>query len=212
MGRLLKDIAGQRFGRLLVLCRCNPMKPTTFMCRCDCGIESPVRASGLTTGRTNSCGCLQKELASKRFKRHGGSGVKRSRTYSIWANMIQRCTNQNNKNWPRYGGRGITVCNRWKDFSNFLADMGNAPDSYEIDRIKNDGNYEYGNCRWATRKEQTRNHSRNRMLEYQEKVQPLSQWVEELGLNYWRVKQRLNSGWSVSDAFTLPLMREKNAA
>ena len=110
--------------------------------------------------------------------------------------MKQRCLNPNSKRYPRYGGRGITICTRWLDFANFLEDMGEVPEGKSIDRINNDGNYEPSNCRWATKYEQANNTSRNRTYSYLGKTLTIAQWAEALGLSYKTLISRLNTDHS----------------
>ena len=163
------DHTGQRFGRLLVVCRAsnhtqpNGNRIARFMCRCDCGNEVIVRAIHLRSGASKSCGCLWNEF-SESLRTHGDScGDKQTPEYRCWADMKDRCNNPNTKAYRHYGGRGITVCDRWmQSYGDFLADVGRRPSSaYSIDRINNDGNYEPGNVRWATREEQTKNKRRS---------------------------------------------------
>lgn len=130
--------------------------------------------------------------------------AKRSRVYCIWMGLRNRCNNPKNRSYPRYGGRGVKVCERWDDFAAFLADMGEPPtDRHQIERKDNGGNYEPGNCRWATPKEQASNRRSSRIIEHQGRKQTLQAWCDELGLKHTTVSMRLNRyGWSIEDAFT----------
>ena len=149
------DLTGKRFGRLFVLSYSHTVKPgyAYWLCRCDCGTLRSVVACNLSRGITKSCGCLRASPLS-----HGHtSGGRHTPTYRSWYAMIQRCTNPRNHKYRDYGGRGISVCKRWRSFENFLADMGERPAGLTLDRRDNDGSYEPGNCRWATSHEQARN-------------------------------------------------------
>lgn len=156
--RALIDLTGQRFGRLAVIQRSYVAKVGAhWLCRCDCGTDKIIYGPSLRAGKTRSCGCLQAEAAKKYMTAHGhAASYKKTPTYISWAEMITRCENPKKKNFKYYGARGISVCERWRhSFQNFLADMGPRPEGQTLDRWPNrTGNYEPGNCRWATWKEQ----------------------------------------------------------
>lgn len=162
MPRIL-DLTGQRFGRLTALHFHDIIvMPSTqhrrWWCRCSCGNEIPVVVGALRSGNTNSCGCRKMELARERLSTHKRAG---SPIYAVWQTMLRRCDNPRSRSYPDYGGRGITVCERWHSFENFLSDMGERPSSkHTIERIENSGNYDLANCTWLLRSEQNKNQRR----------------------------------------------------
>jgi hypothetical protein len=162
--------------------------------RCQCGSEFVTRVNSVKTGNTSSCGCKRKRTLTARNRTHGmGSRSSRHPLYRTWANIIQRCTNANNPKFKDYGGRGITVCDRWKNsFANFLADVGDRPfDGAEIDRINNDLGYEKSNVRWASRRMQTTNTRRNRIIVFGGSSMSLTEWATELGWSYCGLADRI---------------------
>lgn len=158
--RQAKDLTGMVFGRWKVLEKAGLVssgRNYKWRCLCECGTTKDVVSSLLTRGESKSCGCLRREISSIRERKHGHAVGKTSQTYNSWSGIIQRCTNPKYWQWDNYGGRGIAVCERWLSFENFLVDMGERPPGTSIDRINNSGNYEPGNCRWATPTQQTAN-------------------------------------------------------
>jgi hypothetical protein len=167
MGRLLVDLTGKRFGRWMVLAihpkrvrygRRRLAVQALWLCRCDCGTERLMLGSNLRCGVSTSCGCFKREQTIKRNLKHGHARRgNHTRIYDIWVSMLQRCLNPNAAGYRNYGGRGITVCERWLIFKNFYVDMGDPPPGLSLDRINNDGNYDPPNCHWATHAEQVNN-------------------------------------------------------
>lgn len=184
------DITGAVFNRWTVLGYAG--KGTgLWNVRCECGTIAAVNASNLKRGATKSCGCLRRETSQVTATKHGAlAGGCSSKTYSIWKAMKKRCSNTNTADYHRYGGRGIKVCDRWLSaFENFLADMGECPKDFTIDRINNDGDYEPGNCRWASRKEQSMNKPDLVWLDYKGSKITLSDFARSIGKSHstvWR--------------------------
>lgn len=198
-------LVGKRFGRLLVYARSD--KPRTWRCTCDCGISKEVRSQLLVTGSAKSCGCLRREVTAARSRTHGMSN---SRERTAWKSMRNRCYRSQTNDYERYGGRGITVCDRWRDsFQNFYDDMGPIPSpEHSLDRIDNDGPYSPENCRWASPEEQARNKSTTRWLEFRGERRRLMEWAELLGIPENVIYKRLNvRGWSVDRALSTPHKR-----
>lgn len=171
-------------------------------CRCECGNIGIVRYGRLRSGESKSCGCLRDENLTK----HGAtkrSTRKNSHEYWIWNMVVQRCTNPNVKNWRDYGGRGITVCDRWLHYENFIADMGNRPTTkHSIERRDNSSGYSPENCLWATRKEQSSNKRNNHFIELFGRRQHLSAWAREYGVDHTIILSRLSRGWTELAAVT----------
>lgn len=205
-------LVGQKFGRLTVLedLGTNDKSGRKLRCKCDCGKEVIVSQILLRTGNTQSCGCLHSDSVSLRNKEtacwNGDSKSEYERLYHIWCAMRNRCDSTSNIHYDLYGGRGIKVCPEWYDwftFKNWALSHGYS-NELTIDRINSNGNYEPNNCRWATYKEQANNVSNNKLITYKGKTQTLSQWCDELNLDYFRTKARLNNcNYTPEEAFEL---------
>lgn len=210
MGGRIRDLTGQRFGRLVAVRSCEERRNGSVMweCRCDCGTTLLVRAGYLTFGSTVSCGCYRKDQQRAAVTTHGGT---LRREYRIWAGIRTRCVNEKDKRYHDYGGRGIVICNRWKDsFENFYADMGPRPSpKHSIDRRNNDGPYSPENCRWATEKEQQMNRSTTFYVSYSGKTQNLNVWSQETGIPHKVIYTRMYRGWSAEKALTTPYTPRK---
>ena len=206
------DLTGKRFGRLVVIKRVenyvspNGSKYARWLCRCDCGKEKVVKTVCLNDGDTQSCGCIHSERLAERNRANKKLGKTNHRLYKIWCGIKARCKNSNATDYDIYGGRGITICEEWKnDFSLFYnwAVNNGYKDNLTIDRVDTNGNYCPENCKWSTTKEQSNNKRNNKYITYKGQTKTLSQWCDELGLKYSKIKQRIQSGnWSVERAFT----------
>ena len=207
MTKFKYELAGQRFGRLVVISRSHPGKASHqyWLCQCDCGNQKRISQSALVSDRTRSCGCLRKEVTAKRLTRHGHTrGGRRTPAHSIWNGMLGRCLNPNSPAYKDYGGRGITVDPRWLQFENFFADMGQPPSGATLDRIDNNKGYAPDNCRWATKKEQANNRRSCRLITVNGLTMTVKQWAELQGLNCQTIGSRLRSGWDPVETVLTP--------
>lgn len=202
MPRQPTQLLGKRFGRLEVVEDAGyDKRGHWWICICDCSKRTTVRSANLMSGNTTSCGCYHAERQREVPKTHGKHG---SRTWNIWANMRQRCSNPNASGWDDYGGRGIRVCSEWQSFEAFYADMGDVPDGYSIERIDANGHYCKDNCKWIPRALQARNTRQSHVIEFGGKTLPLVEWAEKLGMKYYTLHSRIKRGWSVERALTAP--------
>jgi hypothetical protein len=182
----LRDLTGQTFGRLVATKRApNHGRRTMWECLCECGNVTTVHMDSLVARLTESCGCLRKEVTAERSITHGATiGRKDTKEYKSWTGCKDRCFNPNSEKYYRYGGRGITVCERWvNDFAAFLSDMGLCPKGLTLERVNLNGNYEPLNCIWADSHTQARNRSDNVWLEHNGRKMILFDWARELGID-----------------------------
>jgi hypothetical protein len=206
----MRDLTGQRFGLLTALRldekRCKPCY-FYWLCSCDCGGETSVRSSTLLSGDTRSCGCMRRQRTAALNKERSKHSLSGTRAYNVWAKMISRCTDPSSKSFPDYGGRGITVCERWQNLEAFVADMGEPEPGMTLERIKNDLGYGPGNCCWATRRAQNNNTRRNVSITFGGLTMTRSQWEQRLGLAPTTLRARLRRGWSIERALTAERLR-----
>jgi hypothetical protein len=201
-----EDLTGKRFNRWTVLSRAENHSKcgnAQWLCRCDCGKVKVVVARSLRNGNSRSCGCLIAETTKKRRTKHGQSGHHMSSTYRIWKGMLTRCRNPSATGYVDYGGRGITVCDRWLKFENFFEDMGERPEKMSIDRIDHNKGYSKENCRWATDQQQRLNMTRNKRITAFGKTLCVSEWARELNIPASTIYWRLDNGKSNEDALSL---------
>jgi len=191
--------------------------PSKFICMCKCGAIIKVKKCNLASGHTKSCGCYKSKLltnrSTHRFTNH--------KLYTRYNSMLRRCFDKKDDSWINYGGRGISICNRWADknsikfnskkFMNFIYDMGfPSSNNHTIDRVNNSGNYEPSNCRWATQKEQSRNTRFNKILNYKGKNYTLPDLADVINISPKTLSVRINDcGWSVEKAVETPLRVNK---
>lgn len=203
--RNFQDISGQCFGRLTAISLQSTAGPTKWLCKCSCGNETVTNASNLKRGLSNSCGCLRKELMAEKQTTHGLSDKK---IYILWRNMVSRCYDLKDARYSAYGGRGIKVCDRWREsVENFYSDMGNRPSGKSLDRINNDGNYSPENCKWSTNREQSNNKRLNKNITYQGETHTYAEWEQKLGGCSGLIWNRLKLGWSEEKAVSTPIAR-----
>ena len=195
-----KDLLGVRFEKLLVVGRGanRPDGTAVWKCLCDCGEAREIPGTALRAGRNKSCGCASPRFTKERTTTHGQS---RTRTYRIWQGMRRRCSEAaQGKSRRLYFDKGIRVCERWEDFECFLKDMGHAPPWASIDRINGKGDYEPGNCRWATPQEQANNVITNALVTHAGRTQSVAMWAMEVGVKANTLLYRLRRGMSLDRA------------
>ena len=194
------DLTGARYGFFTVVERAkNQGKKPMWLCKCDCGKMKEVRADSLKSGAIKSCGCYQKEQL-KGNSRAATHGKRKTRLYSIWEHIKQRCFNETNNEFHLYGGRGVTMCDEWRNsFEAFYewAMANGYADNLTIDRIDNNGNYEPSNCRWATSQTQANNRRNNHLITYNNETHTIAEWARITGLSARKIYDRYVRGkWS----------------
>jgi hypothetical protein len=203
------DHTGKKFGQLTVI-EYSHTKGARSMwrCLCDCGKEKIVNGHELVCGDTRSCGCLRGKLNIT----HGEASGKKTKEYKTWTGMATRCYNTGHHKYPIYGGRGISICDRWRhSYENFLADMGRAPSlKHSIDRPDVNGNYEPGNARWATPQEQHENKQNSVKATINGQTKIVSEWARLYGISEFRVYCRIKKGWTPEDAILKPSLKGKD--
>jgi hypothetical protein len=201
-----KDLTGKKFGRLVVTGQAPSRgKGTRWECVCDCGGNTIVFVSNLTRGHTTSCGCWARESTKRRMTTHGRT---RTAEHDAWMEIKKRCTDENYKQRDDYGGRGISICEEWtNNFSAFLSHIGLRPSpEHSVDRIDNDGNYEPGNVRWATRTTQNNNSRRNHKVTLNGESVTLATASRLSGIKSHTILSRLRRGWDEHSAIFSPLV------
>jgi hypothetical protein len=204
MQRNNKIVSGQIFGRWKTI---NEVKRMT-QCICECGATKIIASKTLWSGASKSCGCFNKEVIINRNKKEiNGIFSTNHDLYSIWKGIKKRCTNKNCKAYKNYGGRGISICDRWsKSFANFVKDMGDRPAGYSIERINNEKGYYPENCKWAGRLEQAANQRSCRYIACNGQIKTCSEWSRNLNGNKSLVYNRIRLGWEHKKAVTTPVM------
>lgn len=204
---LLKDLTNKKFGLLKVISRSEngADKKPFWLCKCACGNTKSIRGACLVNGDTQSCGCISKQNR-KRFalQRTITHECSKTRIYSIWKNMRQRCFNKKCTHYKYYGGRGITMCPQWLTFENFLSDMGHPPSKdHTIERIDVHKGYNKENCKWILSKNQGLNKTNNRLITFKGETKILKEWEFITGIHCRTITSRIKAGWSVEDALTV---------
>lgn len=210
-----ENLSGHRFGKLVAICDIGRTKRgRVWKCRCDCGGETTSVSTYLKNGHKRSCGCLHAEsakVAGQKQRTHGHTSKDRKRTaseYHAWASMKSRCLNPNTASFKRYGARGIKVCERWMDFTNFYADMGEKPSpKHSLERLDTNGNYEPSNCVWADAFQQASTRTNVRSISAFGKIMTAAAWSRETGINATVIRNRIDSGWEPEKALRTPIRK-----
>jgi hypothetical protein len=211
LGKRTVNLIGQKFGRLEVISfsRVNKNRFAMWLCACDCGRKVTLASNSLKRSKkpTKSCGCLAREKTAMRRFKHGMTKLPEMR---IWIKMKRRCFAPDEHGYENYGARGIGVCEAWKhDFKKFFDDVGPRPTAkHTLERIDNNGHYEPGNVRWATRKEQQRNRRTNHLITFGGQTLCLAEWAERIGISSSAMNGRFRRGWTIEECVTVPPMKQ----
>jgi hypothetical protein len=202
-GNRFRDLTNMRFGKLLAI---EPIKKSYdrkyyWKCICDCGKNSLALSGNLIKGNSTSCGCARGNIGDLTRKH----GMTKTRIFKIWTGVRKRCTNPKCKSYKNYGGRGIIISPKWDNFIDFYNDMKEGyADNLSLDRIDHNGNYEPGNCRWATSKTQNRNRRNNYIITHNNKSKTVAEWAEISGIHYSVITYRIKNGWDIEKAIFTP--------
>ena len=206
------DIAGLKYGRLTVIKEVNPRKRSrVFQCECSCGKTKDINMGSLRGGLTKSCGCLRDEINTKRETKHG---LRYQPMYGTYNDIKARCLNKKRRGYAGYGGRGIKIHSEWEDspksfFDYIASELGERPEGQTLDRINNDGNYEPGNLKWSTPRQQCNNQRTNKHITFNGETLTMAQWSRRTNIRKDVIAGRLRYGWSVERALTTPASKLK---
>lgn len=212
---IAQDLSGKTFGRLTAIKDVGKTsRGRVWECACSCGSTKNVISTYLTSGHTQSCGCLHADSAKiggLKRRTHGFTTLDKKWTaseYGVWMSMKARCSNPKTPSYKSYGRRGIVVCERWMSFENFIQDMGRRPSSkHSLDRIDTNGNYEPGNCRWADQLQQAQTRTNVRMITAFGETLTSAMWARKTGVSALAIRNRIDSGWDAESAVSKPVRR-----
>lgn len=208
MAGKIVDITGRRYGRVVIerviFPHPNSIKGAMCECICDCGNRYTRSRETIMAGKTNTCGCLRKENSARALKARAKHGMEGTKTYSAWRSMKRRCLSKRCKSYPDYGGRGITVCEKWMDFRGFFEDMGIAQEGMTLERKDNNKGYSKENCVWASQKDQANNKRNTTFITHDGITRSLAQWAEFFGIGRKLLWFRLKRGWSFEESIARP--------
>ena len=206
------DLIGKTFNQLTVIADGGRDKKMNvlWLCKCTCGGTTLQHSYDLRSGKVGSCGCIRRSGDKGTTHGYARSGRRRSAVYSVWATMVQRCTNPKDPNYPRYGGRGITVCNRWAVFENFLADMGEPAKGQTLERVNNALGYSAENCVWATTRTQNRNKRSNVWITIGDETKLQQDWLDELGVGPAHLHYYMKQGMSRESALERIISKKRH--